>query len=678
MLDCPALPFPDEQDQEDEQDQVQGVLHWGKDIIPAFRLPHNDNTVLSLNNVSLRRGPRLLFENVSFQLHAGQRMGLVGANGCGKSSLFAMLLGELEPDAGEVGLDPRLQVAHVAQQSPSGDRSALDYVQDGDGELRRVQRELVKAEARGDDSRIHILYERLEAIDGFTAPSRGARLLHGLGFAPEDSERPVKAFSGGWRMRLNLAQALMCRSDLLLLDEPTNHLDLPAILWLERWLTRYPGMLMVVSHDRDFLDGVCTRIAHIENDAVLLYNGNYSDFEALRSARLSQQQAMYKRQQKEAKHLQSYVDRFRYKASKARQAQSRIKMLERMAVIAPAHVDSPFRFAFMEPGRQPHHLVQLEAVVAGYAEPVLGAVDMLVSAGDRIGLLGVNGAGKSTLVKALADGSTLLSGERRLSKHTRIGYFAQHQLEQLDSSSSPADHLRAIEPDIRESELRSYLGGFGFGGERIFDPVAPFSGGEKARLVLALMIRGRPNLLLLDEPTNHLDLEMRQALSRALVDFEGAIVVIAHDRHLLRSVCDELMVVHGGGVERFDRDIDEYAAWLREKEEPDNAADVAPQDGGAADRKQRRRDGAERRRRLKPLSDEVRRIERQLEKTRTDLEGLERTLSDTGIYNDPARKEELTGLLQEQAGLRSEADRLESAWLDASETLEEARLGIGD
>jgi ATP-binding cassette subfamily F protein 3 len=638
----------------------------------------NDDTVLSLKNVSLRRGPRLLFENASFQLHAGQRMGLVGANGCGKSSLFAMLLGELEPDAGEVGLDPRLLIAHVAQQSPSGDRSALDYVQDGDGELRRIEQELGQAEARGDDSRIHVLYERLEAIDGFTAPARGARLLHGLGFASEDSERPVGEFSGGWRMRLNLAQALMCRSDLLLLDEPTNHLDLPAILWLERWLTRYPGMLMVVSHDRDFLDGVCTRIAHIENEAVTLYNGNYSDFEALRSARLAQQQAMYKRQQKEAKHLQSYVDRFRYKASKARQAQSRIKMLERMAVIAPAHVDSPFRFAFMEPGRQPHHLVQLEAVVAGYDEPVLGAVDLLVSAGDRIGLLGVNGAGKSTLVKALADGSTLLSGERQVSKHTRIGYFAQHQLEQLDSSASPADHLRAIEPDIPEPELRRYLGGFGFGGERIFDPVAPFSGGEKARLVLALMIRGRPNLLLLDEPTNHLDLEMRQALSRALVDFEGAIVVIAHDRHLLRSVCDELMVVHGGGVERFDREIDEYAAWLREQEEPENATDGAPQGGGAADRKQRRRDDAERRRRLKPLSDEVRRIERRLEKTRTDLEGLDLTLSDNGIYSDPARKEELTGLLREQADLRSEADRLESAWLDASEALEGARLEIGD
>ena len=628
--------------------------------------------MLSLKDISLRRGSKLLFESATFRIDAGQRLGLVGANGCGKSSLFAMLRGELDPDGGDIELNPRMQIAHVAQLSPSGTRSAVDYVQDGDAELRRTQGELAEAEKSDDSSRTHQLYERLDAIDGFSAESRAARLLHGLGFSQADCSRPVGEFSGGWRMRLNLAQALMCRSDLLLLDEPTNHLDLPAILWLEHWLKRYRGMLMVVSHDRDFLDGVCTRIAHIEHENINLYSGNYSDFESLRASRLAQQQAMFKRQQKEVKHLQSYVDRFRYKASKARQAQSRLKMLERMTLIAPAHVDSPFRFHFMEPERQPQHLVHLEDATAGYDNPVLTEIDLLVSAGDRLGLLGVNGAGKSTLVKALADGSTLLDGERRLSQHTRIGYFAQHQLDQLDPAQSPADHLRALEPGIPEPELRRFLGGFGFGGERIFDPVEPFSGGEKARLVLSMMIRGRPNLLLLDEPTNHLDLEMRQALSVALVEFSGAIVVISHDRHLLRSVCDDLLVVHGGRVERFERSIDDYAAWLKEQEATETA-DSAQAEKSNTDRRQKRRDAAEQRRQLKPLADKLRRLEAEMEKLRGELERLDGVLADPEIYSDTSRKEELTGLLREQAGLRSEIERFETAWLEAGEALESAR-----
>ena len=381
------------------------------------------------------------------------------------------------------------------------------------------------------------------------------RLLHGLGFAERELRQSVSEFSGGWRMRLNLARALMCRSDILLLDEPTNHLDLPAILWLERWLKRYDGILLVVSHDRDFLDAVCTRIAHIENEEIHLFTGNFSQFEAQRAEQLAQQQALFMRQQKDIKHIQSYVDRFRYKASKARQAQSRLKMLERMQKIAPAHVDSPFRFRFFEPKKQPQHLLGLTDAVLGYEDsekhPVLNKVNLNLSAGDRIGLLGVNGAGKSTLVKALASGSTVLGGERVLSKDTEIGYFAQHQLELLKPEQSPIDHLRVHAPGDREQDHRNYLGRFGFSGERIFEPVAPFSGGEKARLVLALMIRQKPNLLLLDEPTNHLDLEMRQALSIALIEYAGALVVISHDRHLLRSVCDELLIVHDGIVDRF-------------------------------------------------------------------------------------------------------------------------------
>ena len=637
--------------------------------------------MLSLTQISLRRGRKLLVQNVSFQVHAGQRMGLIGANGSGKSSLFSMLLGEIEADDGTLGLDPNDQIAHVAQESPNSTRSALDYVLDGDVELREIQAEIAADESNpgGDSAAVHILYERMEAIDGFTAESRAARLLHGLGFADNSMRNPVQEFSGGWRMRLNLARALMCRSDILLLDEPTNHLDLPAILWLERWLKRYEGILLVISHDRDFLDTVCTRIAHIEHQEIRVFTGNYSQFEAQRAEQLAQQQSMYTRQQKDIKHIQSYVDRFRYKASKARQAQSRLKMLERMTLIAPAHVDSPFRFHFLEPKKKPQHLLGLIDVSVGYAgsEPktVLEGINLNLMAGDRIGLLGVNGAGKSTLVKALASGSTLLSGDRVLSKDTRIGYFAQHQLDLLKPEQSPLDHLRVYAPGDRESEHRNYLGRFGFSGERIFEPVAPFSGGEKARLVLALMIRQQPNLLLLDEPTNHLDLEMRQALSVALIEYSGALVVISHDRHLLRSVCDELLIVHDGIVDRFTRSLDEYPAWLKEQEARENQS-VDEQDkekpAKKLNKKQLRQQEAQRRQRLKPLYDKVRDIEKQLASNKTELATVQEHLADETIYSDAERQSELAGLVKEQASLQSAAETLEWNWMEASEALEHA------
>ena len=629
--------------------------------------------MLNLSGVALRRGRRLLFENVSLQVQAGQRVGLVGANGSGKSSLFSAILGQLEVDHGEITLATGTRIAHVAQASPSGRQPALEFVMDGDAELRDTQRRIAAAEERGSGDGLHRLYERMERIDGFSAEARAARLLNGLGFASTDNQRPVGEFSGGWRMRLNLAQALMCRSDLLLLDEPTNHLDLPAILWLESWLKRYAGALLLVSHDRDFLDALCTRIAHIEHQRVRPYTGNYSQFERVRSEQLSLQQNLFKRQQKEIRHLQSYVDRFRYKASKARQAQSRLKMLERMTVIAPAHVDSPFDFRFLEPPRQPRQLARLESVTAGYDSPVLADVELMVTAGDRIGLLGVNGAGKSTLVKAIADGSTILSGNLTVSKDTRIGYFAQHQMDLLEAGQSPMQHLQRLSPEARESDLRRYLGGFGFGAERILDTVGLFSGGEKARLALALMIRQQPNLLLLDEPTNHLDLEMRQALIRALVEFGGAMVLISHDRHLLRTVCDELIVVHDGLVERFDDSIDDYPAWLAERQSTDLDGDRdKSRETSPANRKRQRQEEAQRRLALKPLTDQIRRIENTLSSDRSRLQRVEESLADAGLYSDPDRRTEMEDLSRARAELQSAIDALEAQWLEASEALERA------
>ena len=640
--------------------------------------------MLSLQNITLRRGTKVLFEGASLQLHDGQRLGLVGANGCGKSSLFALLLGQIEADHGEVGLDADQVIAHVRQESPHEPCSALDYVLDGDRELREVQARIAARQAAGEhhSDELHALFERMEIIDGYAAEARAARLLAGLGFEPDTFGNPVPSFSGGWRMRLNLAQALMCRSDVLLLDEPTNHLDLPAILWLERQLRQFEGVLMVISHDRDFLDSVCTRIAHIEHQRMNLYTGNYSEFEKLRAEQLAQQQAMHQRQQKDIQHLQSFVDRFRYKASKARQAQSRLKMMERMTLIAPAHVDSPFRFHFLEPEKQPQHLLKLDHARLGYgATTVLDDVNISISAGDRLGLLGVNGAGKSTLVKALAEGSTLLAGERSAARDTRIGYFAQHQLDQLHPEQSAYDHLQELMPNEREAELRKFLGRFGFSGERIFEPVAPFSGGEKARLVLALMIRQRPNLLLLDEPTNHLDLDMRQALSMALMEYSGALVVIAHDRHLLRSVCDELMIVHDGQAERFEESLDDYANWLRAREKPD-AADTgqpaAPASQAKVSKKQLRQQEAQRRQLLKPLMDKVRSIEKQMSGHRMQLEMLEQQLADQGLYNDAERRDELADLVRRQGQLKTELAGFEWQWLEASEALETAEQGSPD
>ncbi len=624
--------------------------------------------MMQLTDLSLRRGPRLLLAGASLTIYPGQKVGLVGPNGCGKSSLLALLRGELHADTGEVSLPPGWELAHVAQQTPQGDDPAIEFVLDGDRELREVQAALAAADAAGDGLRHGELAGRLEAIGGYDAESRAARLLHGLGFLPGEERRAVSSYSGGWRMRLALARTLMCRSDLLLLDEPTNHLDLDAVIWLESWLNAYRGTLILISHDRDFLDAVVSHTLHLDQQRLTLYTDNYSAFERQRAERLAQQQAAFERQQREVAHIHRFVERFRAKATKARQAQSRIKALERMELIAPAHVDSPFRFGFPSPRHLPHPLLRLEGIQAGYADrPVLTGVNLSLSPGDRIGLLGANGAGKSTLVKVLAGELKPVGGRRETAQELLIGYFAQHQLDQLRPDESPLRHLQRLDPTATEQALRDYLGGFGFDGDRALGPVAPLSGGEKARLVLALLIRQRPNLLLLDEPTNHLDLEMRHALAEALQEFEGAMILVSHDRHLLRVTVDTLLLVDGGSVRPFDGELDDYPAWLAARD-PDASSD-GPADRQGNQRKQQRREKADQRKALQPLRSRLRALEQELERLERRRRELEHRLGDPELYAAES-KPRLLALLEEQRGVSSDLGEVESAWLTLGEELE--------
>lgn len=627
--------------------------------------------MLRITRLSLRRGPKLLLEDVNLQIYPGQKVGVTGANGSGKSSLFSLILGEIGPDAGDVHLPADWVISHVAQETPSDTRACVEYVLDGDMELRQVERRLAAAEESGDgeeQARLHGLYDQ---VGGYTARSRAGRLLHGLGFTPADEARPVDEFSGGWRVRLNLARALMCRSSLLLLDEPTNHLDLDAVIWLEEWLRAYPGTLLLVSHDRDFLDAVVGHVVHLEGRQATLWTGNYSAFERQRAERLAQQQAQYEKQQRDIAHVRAFVDRFRAKASKARQAQSRLKALERMEVILPAHVDSPFRFSLFAPGKTPTPLLRLEQAAAGYgATRVLGDVNLSLAPGDRVGLLGRNGAGKSTLIRLMAGRLELLGGERLAARDLRVGYFAQHQLEQLDPAASALEHLLAIDPDAKEAKLRTFLGGFGFSGDDALAPAAPFSGGEKSRLALALLVYRRPNLLLLDEPTNHLDLEMRQALAVALQEFAGAMVIVSHDRHLLRVATDELLLVDSGRVTRFSGSLDDYPAWLagkyREEQVPAPAAGV---DSARAQRKVRRKREAERRQAAAPLVRRIERAEAELARLQRRRAELAEQLGDSSLYEDDQR-DALRRVLDEQADTEWALARAEAGWLEAAEALE--------
>jgi len=630
--------------------------------------------MLHFNHVSLYRGGRPLLDDVEFTLHPGWKCGITGANGAGKSTLLALVRQELRPDRGIVQVPGSWTLAFVEQESPAGNRPAIDVVLDGDHELRKVESALETVRASGNGLEEANLLAQLDAMDAWTARARAARLLYGLGFTPDDEQRPVSSFSGGWRMRLNLARALMCRSDLLLLDEPTNHLDLDAVLWLETWLRQYRGTLFLIAHDRDFLDRVADHILHLEASPggthAQLYSGNYSDFERLRSAQRLRQQADFERQQREVAHLRNFVDRFRAKATKARQAQSRLKRLERMPELAPAHIDSPFHFEFRPAARLPSPLLQLNAGSAGYGQQtVLADINLSLMPGDRLGLLGPNGAGKSTLIRVLAGAQSLTHGERLPARDLRIGYFAQHQLEQLRLDDTPLQLLARLDPQAREQDLRDFLGGFGFRDDRVLEPVAPFSGGEKARLVLAWIVYQQPNLLLLDEPTNHLDLEMRHALTVALQDFDGALVVVSHDRFLLESVTDQLIRIADGSVAPYDGNLDDYAQWLADRRQrqtpiPDPAA-TGPS------RKDQRRQGAEQRRRVQPLKTRMKQLESELDRLGREKLQIDQQLADNTLYA-ASEKSRLTSLLREQANLQKQLTETEATWLELCEALENA------
>jgi ATP-binding cassette subfamily F protein 3 len=641
--------------------------------------------MLNFADATLRRGPRKLLDNLSFTIYPGWRAGVVGRNGTGKSSLFASVLNELQPDHGSVSIPKNLSIATVAQETPALPDLAIEYTLDGDVELRQLEERLVKAEESHDLHAISDIHERLNTIGGYAARSRAARLLHGLGFSSEAQVKPVADFSGGWRMRLNLARTLMRRSDLMLLDEPTNHLDLDAVIWLQSWLVTYPGTLLVISHDREFLDAVTTHTLHLQGGTATLYSGNYSQFERQRAEKLTLQSAMHSRQQRQIAHLMSFINRFKAQATKATQAQSRIKQLERMTLVEAVHADSEFSFEFPEPQRLPSPLVRFDDAAVGYeavgapSGATLGAtvapkgaptkildhLKLLIAPGERIGLLGPNGAGKSTLVRTLAGELAPLAGTATFSPHLRVGYFAQHQLEQLDPKASPILHFKRLDPRATEQELRTFLGGFNFRGDRVFEAVEPFSGGEKARLALALVVYQRPNLLLLDEPTNHLDLDMRHALETALLGYAGATVLVSHDRHLLSATCDSLLLVADGTCKAFEGDLDDYAKWLNDR-------DKAPPKTGRAQGALLQ--GAERRKAAaddRALKAKVEKLDAQLNKLHVQLTALDARLADPQLYAN-GRSDEAAKIEREQREVRSQVAKVEAEWLAAADQLEAA------
>lgn len=622
--------------------------------------------MIKLTDLALMRGVKVLFRGVTLAIPAGRRVGVIGANGTGKSSLFALLQGQLGAEEGSIDRPDDWRIAHVAQETPALSCSALDFALDGDSELRELESRMEHAEGHA----LAEIHDRYLAIDGYSAKARAGRLLSGLGFDTPDHANAVSGFSGGWRVRLNLARALMSPSDLLLLDEPTNHLDLDAVIWLENWLKSYSGTLLLISHDRDFLDSVVNSIAHLENGGITLYTGNYSEFEKQRAARLSQLAAAGEKQRRERAHLEKFITRFRAKATKAKQAQSRIKALARMPEIAAAHADSPFHFSFFEPDKLPNPLLRLDEARAGYGRNiVLDKVNLDLTPGSRLGLLGRNGAGKSTLIKMLAGELAPLGGSCNGAQGLDLGYFAQHQLEQLRDDWNPLKHLQMLSPTTGEQELRNFLGGFGFRGDAVTAKVEPFSGGEKARLVLALTVWKRPNLLLLDEPTNHLDLEMRHALTLALQEFGGAIVLVSHDRHLLRSCVDQFVLVGDGKVEEFTGDLDDYRDYLSGR----NIESPVEETAETNRPKESRREQAEKRNRAyaktKPLRQRIERIEKSLANLGEQKVGVESELADADIYLGE-NKARLKELLLTQSDVGRQIMQLEEEWLEVQDELE--------
>lgn len=631
--------------------------------------------MIVFKSVNLQRGTQRLLESCNATIQPQKRVAIIGANGCGKSSLFKVLLGEIAIDGGDITFPPNWRLAHMAQEVDENQRSALDYVLDGDTHLRQVESTIEIATHTEDHNALAQAYHELETIDGYTARNRAEQLLHGLGFTQDKINQPVSTFSGGWRIRLNLAQALMCPSDLLLLDEPTNHLDIDATIWLEQWLKTYAGTLLFISHDRDFIDGVADQIFHIEQHSIYAYTGNYSSFEQQRAQRLAQQQASYEKQQQRIKEIHQFVDRFKAKATKARQAQSRLKELQRMEAIAPAHIDSPFDFRFEATEKISDPLLSLEQVTLGYGNTsIVENVNVEIRSTSRIGLLGPNGAGKSTLVKCLVNELQALSGERKTGEHLHIGYFAQHQLEQLDLEASALLHLQRLSPTATEQAIRNFLGRFNFHGDKALDPIAPFSGGEKARLALALIVWRKPNLLILDEPTNHLDLEMRYALTLALQLFEGAVVIISHDRHLLKNTVDEFYLVAKQCVTLFDGDLQGYQQWLRKNLDTDKSPSHNDTPGGDSKgshshKKTQRQQNANTRQQRQPLQKAIKRLEKHIEKTQQQLDDIEQTLTNTDLYLDE-NKAQLQRFLKQQGDLKSQLQSLEVEWEDAYEALE--------
>ena len=638
--------------------------------------------MLNIEALSLLRGGNTLLDQVEVTIHTGRRVAIVGANGSGKTSLFKLILGELQADEGQLTLPGQCRIAHMQQEVDNIDRTAIEHVIDGHKELRQLEAALAQAEAADDHGKMAQTHGQLDAIGGYNVNVSAEQLLHGLSFSQQDMHRPVSDFSGGWRIRLNLAQALMCPSDLLLLDEPTNHLDLDATLWLERWLKQYQGTLLFISHDRDFIDSVASHVLHFENKKLNYYTGSYSDFEKQRAERLAQQQANFEKQQQRISEIEDFVRRFRAKATKAKQAQSRLKELERMEKIAAAHIDSPFHFEFPCSEKMSDPLLNLKKIAVGYGDKtILSDVTLSIHPGTRVGLLGPNGAGKSTLIKAFVNDLAPLAGERVCGEHLAIGYFAQHQLEALDSKASPATHIQRLSPTESEQSIRNFLGGFGFHGDDAFGDITTFSGGEKARLALAIIAWQKPNLLLLDEPTNHLDLEMRHALTMALQGFEGAVIVVSHDRHLLKNTVEEFLLVADGRVDVFDGDLPAYEKWLLDyQKQSDQSAEKTANNSdneSSDDRKERKRLAAEARKRISPLRKQLEKDEKTIDRLHHALEEIEALLADPDIYSD-AQKNRLKELLQQQAKNTAELEEVELNWCDVSEQIEalQAQEGV--